>query len=183
MARIIFIAFALALDAFGVSLGIGCSQKLKRREQVFIIISFGFFQALFSLTGAILGRYINMNFFDITGYLSGGIITLMGLLLLKEGFNNQKNEEEPKGLNPLAYIVLGISVSIDALGVGFSVLYQDPFSLVAIYSIYIGLVASFLTGVAFPLSKSVKNIGIVEKYADYIGGVILVIFGIKMLIG
>lgn len=183
MLRIILIAIALALDAFGVALGLSCSQNLQKKEKGLIILSFGFFQALFTFLGAVFGRFVNLNFFNITGYLSGTIIFIMGLLLLKEGHSQNQNDEESKLLSTWAYIILGISVSIDALGVGFSVLYKDPLVLVTFNSIYIGMITSFLTFCAFPLSGFVKNIRIVEKYADYLGGIILILFGLKMFIG
>lgn len=182
MVNITLIAIALALDAFGVALGIGCGQPLDLRERSSIIFSFGFFQFGFAFIGAILGSYINNNLFNITGYVSGIIILGIGILLLKEGYENQ-DEETCRTLSFWTFIILGISVSIDALGVGFSLLYKLDLSLLVANSIYIGLISSILTFLSLFLVKYIRNINIVEKYADFIGGGILIIFGLKMFIG
>lgn len=181
MTNIIFIAVALALDAFGVALGIACGTELKRGEKVGIIISFAFFQFLFAFLGAGLGSYIDSNLFNITGYISGMIILIIGFLLLWEGYK----EDEAciyVNLELWTYIVLGVSVSIDALGVGFSVLY--PLNLLLTFSntLVIGIIAAVLTIFSFVLVNYIKNFIIVEKYADYIGGLVLVLFGLKMII-
>ena len=180
MMQTVLIAVALALDAFGVALGLGCSQRLKMREKASIILSFGVFQFLFSFIGAVLGNYINSNFFNITGVVSGVIILLLGILLLKEGFEH-KEEDERKNFSLWTYVLLGISVSIDALGVGFSVLYKLNIAEIAWNAVIIGVIASGLTTVSFVVSNYIRNFSIVEKYADYLGGIILIIFGLKMM--
>ncbi|MBM7556452.1 manganese efflux pump [Halanaerobacter jeridensis] len=181
MLNIIFIALALALDAFAVALGVGCGTQMKLREKSGIVISFAFFQFLFALLGAGLGNYIDKNIFNITGYISGTMILLIGMLLLWEGY---KDDEACMyaNLEFWTYIVLGISVSIDALGVGFSALYNFDLSLIFGNTLIIGLITAILTGTSFIVVKYIKNFLIVEKYADYIGGVVLIIFGLKMII-
>lgn len=181
MPPILLIGIALALDAFGVSLGVGCGKRLTLSEKALIVISFSFFQFFFALAGALLGGFIDTNLFSITGYISGGIIFLLGVLLFREGY---KNEEECiyRKLDFWTYIILGISVSIDALGIGFSVLYDLDLLLISSKSIIIGIVTMILTISSFLIVNYIKQFGLVEKYADYIGGTILIIFGLKMLI-
>ncbi|MFO7819248.1 MAG: manganese efflux pump [Halanaerobacter sp.] len=181
MLNILLIAVALALDAFGVALGVGCGTDLKAKEKFGIIFSFAFFQFFFALLGAGLGNYINKNIFNITGYISGLVIFLIGLLLIREGY---KDDEVCIycNLKLWTYIVLGISVSIDALGVGFSVLYNLNLSTIFSGTLIIGLVTSILTLLAFVLTNYIKNFMIVEKYADYIGGIVLILFALKMII-
>ncbi len=181
MPPIFLIGIALALDAFGVSLGIGCGKKLKISEKAAIVISFSFFQFLFALVGALLGGFIDTNLFSITGYISGSIIFLLGLLLFREGYKN-KEECIYRELSLWTYIILGMSVSIDALGVGFSVLYDLNLLLLSSRSIIIGIITMGLTVVSFLIVNYIKQFALVEKYADYIGGTILIIFGLKMLI-
>ena len=181
MLNIIFIAIALALDAFGVALGVGCGTKMKFKEKSGIVFSFAFFQFLFALLGAGLGSYIDKNIFNITGYISGIVILFIGLLLLWEGY---KDDEACMyaNLKFWTYIVLGISVSIDALGVGFSALYSFSSAVIFGNTLIIGIVTAILTTISFVVVTHIKNFLIVEKYADYIGGIVLIIFGIKMIV-
>ncbi|MGM0501861.1 MAG: manganese efflux pump MntP family protein [Bacillota bacterium] len=181
MTNIVLIAVALALDAFGVALGIGCGAEMKEKEKVGIILSFGFFQFLFAFLGAGLGNYIDQYIFSITGYISGGIVLLIGLLLLREGY---KNDEacRYKNIRFWTYIVLGISVSIDALGIGFSVLYYLDAAVIMTNTVVIGVITAVLTWFSFMIVDYIKNLIIVEKYADYIGGIVLVLFGLNMIL-
>ena len=180
MTNIILIAIALALDAFGVALGVGCGTEMKFKEKFSIILSFGFFQFLFAFLGAGLGNYIDQYIFNITGYVSGIVILLIGILLLREGY---KNDEACmyKNLKLWTYIVLGVSVSIDALGVGFSVLYNLNWVIVFSNTLMIGIITAILTFFSFIVIKYIKNFMVVEKYADYIGGLVLILFGINMI--
>jgi putative Mn2+ efflux pump MntP len=181
VARILVISLALALDAFGVSLGLGCGSELKKKEKLGIVFSFGFFQFFFAFLGAVVGNYIDANFFTITGYMSGIVILFLGILLFREGY---KKEEECiyTNLTFWTYVVLGISVSIDALGVGFSILYNFGLKLISGQAIIIGIITAGLTILSFIVVRYIKRFAIVEKYADYIGGTILIIFGLKMIL-
>ena len=64
MGSIILIGVALALDAFGVALGVGCGNLLRKNQKISLIISFGFFQFLLTLIGAVTGSFINNNLFS-----------------------------------------------------------------------------------------------------------------------
>lgn len=176
--NILLVALALALDAAGVTMAIGCGTKTNIKEKFKVIFSFGFFQFLFALLGGIFGNYIDQNFFTISNYFSGAVILFLGFLLLREGY---KNNEECiyRELNFLTIIILGISVSIDALGIGFSLLFKLNYSLILTDAFIIGIVASVITAAAFKIVNYIKHIAVVEKYADYIGGIILLLIGIN----
>lgn len=178
---IILIAIALSLDASGVSMGIACGTRLKIKDRISLIFSFGFFQFLLAFTGALLGNFINFKIIKISDFFSGLIILIIGIFLFNEGF---KKEEKCiyRRLTLLSIVVLGISVSIDALGVGFSVFYNDLLINMFFNSLIIGVFASLFTFLSLSIIKYLKRIIIIEKYADFIAGVILIIFGINMIL-
>ena len=162
-------------------MGIACGTKLNFRNTLSLIISFGFFQFFLALLGGLLGNFINTQVIRISDVMSGFIILIIGIILFREGF---KKEEECiyRRLDMLSVILLGISVSIDALGVGFSVFYQDMFLSMLYKSIIIGLIAALFTYISIMIIRYLKKIIILEKYADFIAGVILIIFGINMIL-
>jgi len=159
-------------------MAIGCGTKTNFKEKSKVVFSFGFFQFFFALAGGVAGNYIDQNFFAISNYFSGAVIFLLGIFLIREGY---KNGEECiyRKLNFWTVIVLGVSVSIDALGVGFSLLFDLDYSLIFKNSLIIGLVASVITAAAFNIVKYIKHIALVEKYADYVGGFILLLIGLN----
>lgn len=173
------IALALSLDAFGVAISIGiCNLTLKK--SIPYIISFGFFQFFFALSGAYAGVLFNTYIVSVPKIIGGIIIILVGIVMLKEGFEH----EEDKLTNASSvYFILGMSVSVDALVVGFTVLNNIKSNWIIFRnSMYIGLVTFIMTSIAFKISKYLKKIKAVKSYANYIGGIILIIFGLKMII-
>lgn len=173
------IGLALSLDAFGVALCVGLNNNVTLRYKSLCSASFSFFQFLFSLVGAYIGFLFNTYIVDVPEIIGGVIIAGVGLLMIKEGM---ENKEECALIKPGMWIVLGISVSIDALVVGFTALNHINNSIVMLNStLLIGLITMIMTIIAFIITKHLRKIEIVGKYADYIGGVILVLFGIKMM--
>lgn len=173
------IAVALSLDAFGVALSIGLDKSIRKKNKFLFAISFGFFQFLFTFLGAIIGVIFNQYIASVPEVLGGIIIALVGALMIKEGFSKK---EEKILLKTGMYFVLGISVSIDAMVLGFTVFnrFSNIYTITA-YSIYIGIVTLVISLFGFWLSRILKRISIVSKFADFIGGIILIIFGLKMI--
>src|SRR6056297_697980 len=176
---IILIAVALALDASGVSMGVACGTKLNMKNRISLILSFGFFQFLLALSGALLGNFINTRIIRISDIASGVIIFIIGIILFREGF---KREEECiyRRLTFWTVAILGISVSIDALGIGFSIMHKEMFLNMLNKSLIIGIVAAIFTMFSLYIIRYLKKIILIEKYSDFIAGIILIIFGINM---
>lgn len=176
---LIIISIALALDAFGVALSIGLNPQVRRNNKILFILSFGFFQFFFSFLGAYIGYLFN-RFTSVPNTIGGIVIMIVGMMMIKEGM---EKKEESILLKPKMYFILGISVSIDALVVGFVVLSGiTKVMVIGIDTIFIGLITCFLSTVAFVVSKSLKKVKFIAKYADFIGGIILIIFGLKMIL-
>ncbi|MHC1719482.1 MAG: manganese efflux pump MntP family protein [Clostridiaceae bacterium] len=175
------VALALSLDAFGVALCVGLNDGAERKMKIMLAGSFGFFQFLFSLTGALAGFVVITYVTAMSSLVGGALVSFVGLLMLKEGM---EKKEECYKLKPAMIIVLGVSVSIDALVIGFTTLYNiSGIGPILSNTIFIGLVSLLMSFLAFYLAKHLKKIDLVSRYADYIGGVILVLFGIKMMFG
>ena len=172
------ISIALALDAFGVALSIGLNKGLEYKKKIICSIFFGFFQFLLAFLGALLGWIFNKYVTTVPGIIGGAIVSSVGVLMIKEGFTKENNHYF---LNLKVYVVLAISVSIDAMVIGFTVLNTLAIFDLFLDSIFIGLTAFIISLVGFLISKYLKKIKIVSSYADYIGGIILILFGIKMM--
>lgn len=176
---LLLISLALSLDAFGVSLCIGLNSMIKTKNKLLFASSFGFFQFFFSILGAFAGFLFNTYIVSVPKIIGGVIIGIVGVLMIKEGFEN--NGECPY-LNPKMYFILGISVSIDAMVIGFTVLNNYPSVMTLSYqTLFIGVFTLIMSIIAFYIARYLKKITIVSKYSDYIGGVILILFGLKMM--
>lgn len=176
---LLLIALALSLDAFGVALSIGLNPGVKLTNRMIFCLSFGSFQFLFSFIGSFAGIYFTNNIKSVPELIGGVIIAVVGVLMVKEGM---EEKEECLLFTPKMYIILGASVSIDALVVGFTAFgNMDSSKLIFIYTLIIGLVTLIISGGAFIVSRHLKKISVIARYADYIGGIILIIFGLKMI--
>jgi putative Mn2+ efflux pump MntP len=81
------------------------------------------------------------------------------------------------------YLILGISVSIDAAVVGFTVLNNINRGFILFEAtVFIGLITLIMCIIAFLIAKYLRKIHIISKYADYVGGIILIVFGLKMIL-
>jgi manganese efflux pump family protein len=176
---LLLIALALSLDAFGVALSIGLNRSVRLRSKLIFCLSFGLFQFLFSYAGTYAGVWFTKYIRALPGIIGGIVIVAVGAMMIKEGL---EEKEECLLFNPKMYIVLGASVSIDALVVGFTA-FNNVSSNISIfmYTVYIGIVTFIMTAIAFIISKYLNKISAISKYADYLGGVILIIFGIRMI--
>ncbi|SHE72328.1 manganese efflux pump MntP family protein [Clostridium fallax] len=176
---IIIIGIALAMDASAIALSIGINCSVKRENKLIFGLSFGFFQFFLAFLGAIFGVLFNTYITSIPQVIGGGIIAFVGVMMIKEGF-----EEKDKCIlvKPRMYLILGISVSIDALVVGFTAFNNvNNYYSILKGTLIIGLITLILSYGAFYLSKYARKILFITQYADYIGGAMLILFGIKMM--
>ena len=171
---IIVIGVALAMDAVGVTISIGLNAKVKRSNKVAFIISFAVFQFLFFFLGGI-GGHLFEKYITAIPNLIGGI------MMIKEGFEDN-NKDGALLVKRGMVLILGISVSIDALVVGFTAFsYVSNISNVLVDSTIVGVITLILSTFAFYLCRYIRRINFISKYADFLGGITLIIFAIKMI--
>lgn len=176
----IIIGVAVAMDAFGVSFSIGLNKNVRLYNKFIFCLSFSFFQFFFAFLGGIGGFLFNKYVVSIPSIIGGIAISIVGILMIKEGMEHKKGSLL---LQNGMYMILGVSVSIDALVIGFTAL-NTIFSIA--YLLYItaiiGIITFLFCGLAYVLAKFLKKVDFICRYADYIGGIVLILFGLKMMI-
>ncbi len=176
------VALALSLDAFGISISIGLKDKLTINKKILFILSFGFFQFLLSAFGMLMGRAFNRYILVIPDVIGGVIVAIIGTLMIKEAISN-KQESESIIMKKGIFIILGISVSIDALIIGFTVISKILSVYIGIIdTIFIGFISFIMSAIGFYIATHLKKIEIIERYSQYLAGIILILFGIKIMI-
>ena len=176
---VIIIAIALAMDAFGVTLGIGLNPILKKQHKIKFLLSFAFFQFLFTYVGGSLGYLFDTYITSISSIAGGIIMGIVGTLIIIDGFNQKEKELLIKNST---CVILGISVSIDALVIGFTAFHQVSRNLLLfINSILIGLITLFICTLGFFVCRYIKRIKFITRYANLFAGIALIFFGFKMI--
>ncbi|MDR0230513.1 MAG: manganese efflux pump MntP family protein [Dysgonamonadaceae bacterium] len=177
--EIIIIAVGLSMDAFAVSITLGLSVKKPKVKEILLPgVYFGFFQALMPLIGFFAGVYFANKIHDLDHWIAFILLGFIGGKMIKDSFS--KDEEREKG-NPFHFarmLLLATATSIDALVVGIAFAFLG----VNIYTAII--IIGFTTFCVSICGVKIGNI-FGAKYkskAEFIGGAVLVILGLKILI-
>ncbi|MBQ6819885.1 MAG: manganese efflux pump [Clostridium sp.] len=177
---VILIGIAMSMDALGLSISLGINPYLVKKNKIRFILSFAFFQFLFLCIGGILGRFFDTYIVSIPNMLGGIIISLVGLAMIISAFKNDDNDESLL-IKKSMYIILGMSVSIDALVVGFTSFYEVMVLLIFVDSILVGLITLLFCTTGFFLCRYARKIEFICKYADLLGGIILLALALEMI--
>lgn len=173
------IAVALAMDAFSVSMTKGFTQKNLTKSQILYYgLFFGGFQAIMPIFGYFFGNIISVIIASLASVVGFVLLLAIGLNMIRESLSNDEGEVTDN-FSFKEVTLLAIATSIDAFAVGITIaLIKDP---IWISAAIIGIVA---------FAFSVLGIFIGRKIGDYVGnrfqilgGVILILIGIKILLG
>ncbi len=178
MLEVFLLAFALSMDAFAVSIGIGVKNKY---FDTFLALKvgffFGFFQALMPLFGYLSNIGLGSAIESIDHWVAFTLLSILGGKMLYESFGENIEEDIAKITNKLL-LYLAIATSIDAMAAGFTLnlLQLDPY----VSMIIIGVVTYIFS--FFGVYIGSKGGGFLEDKAEKLGGVILIGIGVKILI-
>ena len=173
------IAVALSMDAFSVSMTKGFTQKNITKPQILYYgLFFGGFQALMPILGYFCGSAIASIVETLASVIGFVLLLLIGINMIRESLTSG-DEEVSDEFSFKEVTLLAIATSIDAFAVGIAIaLLKDP---ILISAAIIGIVAFIF---------SIVGIFIGKKLGDYVGdkfqilgGVILILIGIKILLG
>lgn len=177
---IIFIAFALAMDAFAVSVASGgaTTRHLKIEHALKIAIFFGTFQAVMPLIGWSVGISLRNFISNIDHWLAFGLLGLIGCRMIYESSRIESNKKEINQLSIYILLMLSIATSIDALVIGISFAFLKIFIITPI--IVIGIITFLLSFLGVFIGSSLGHF--FEKKIEIVGGLILISIGIKTLV-
>lgn len=174
---ILFIGVGLAMDACAVSLAKGMNlDKDKVKKYAFILaLAFGLFQALMPAIGYFAGSHFADYIQSIDHWIAFILLSLIGINMIKE---EKEDEVKIHSISFKDILLLAIATSIDALAVGVSFAFLKVNLFIATTTI--GITTFVLSFICVLFGKTLGNL--FEKYAEYMGGSILILLGIKILI-
>ena len=175
---VIFIAFALAMDAFAVCLSAAAYLgNLSSRQRFRLSFHFGLFQTGMTMLGWIAGSTVVRFIQNYDHWVALGILGFIGIKMVETGIRKSGEHVSKDITKGLSLISLSVATSIDALAVGFSlgIIRKE----VVLTSILIGLVAAGMSILGIILGEKLS-----DKFGDKIsilGGVILILIGLNIL--
>lgn len=185
--EVIILAVGLAMDAFAVSICKGLAMKKATVKNALICgIWFGGFQGLMPFIGYLLGasfaQYINV----ISSWIAFALLSLIGGNMIREALS--KDEETASAdLDIKTMLVMAIATSIDALAVGIAFA-CEKINILAVSDIVNTLIGVGIIGIiTCIISCFGVKIGNVfgskfKSKAEFCGGLILILIGVKILL-
>ncbi|UPA31360.1 manganese efflux pump MntP family protein [Terrisporobacter glycolicus] len=189
--ELFILAVGLSMDAFAVSICKGLSlRKVTFKECGKVGLYFGGFQGGMPLVGFILGIQFKDYITNIDHWIAFILLSFIGINMIRESMEKDEDsgivdlteaavgEDEVNQLGLKNMVILAIATSIDALAVGVTFAFLQVDIIPAV---------SFIAIVTFILSAIGVKIGNVfgTKYkskAEFAGGAILILIGIKILL-
>lgn len=173
------VAIALAMDAFSVSMTKGFTQKHLTNSQIFYYgLFFGGFQAIMPILGYLCGNVIASIVTSLAPIIGFVLLFAIGLNMIRESLSDDDEEITDK-FSFKEVTLLAIATSIDAFAVGITIaLLNDP---IIISSAIIGIVAFVFGILGIFIGRKIGNY-VGDKF-QILGGVILILIGVKILLG
>lgn len=171
--KIFIVALALALDVFAVSIGVGI-RGIPNRRKVQVGLAFAAAEVSMTLVGAGLGKIVGDLIGGFAGYL--GFIALfgVGVYMMRESRTELSGTSRLDLSRGHGLLLASFAISLDSLGIGFSILYIGVPMPVSLFVIAIVNIASTTLGLS--LGKWLGRYA--ERNAAFLGGLLLAITGI-----
>ena len=181
LGALLLLAVGLSMDACAVSIckGLGM-KKATLKEGAICGVWFGGFQALMPLVGFFLGSLFAEAIVSVDHWIAFVLLSIIGINMLREAFSKEEecgcNEAD---LSVKTMFVMAVATSIDALAVGIT--------LALAGDVNIFLAVTLIGAVTFVMSCAGVKIGNIfgsrfEKKAQAVGGIILILLGLKILL-
>ena len=179
--ELLLLAVGLSMDAFAVSICKGLAmQKADWKGQLTCGVWFGGFQALMPLAGFFLGTLFAEAIEAFDHWVAFGLLALIGVNMLKEAFEKKCDcEKNDADLSVRTMFIMAIATSIDAAAVGISLAMAGDTNIFAAIAL-IGTVTFFMCALGVKIGNIFGTR--FEKKAQAVGGIILILLGVKILL-
>lgn len=181
--ELFLLGVGLSMDAFAVSVckGLGM-RKLNKKQALIIGLYFGGFQALMPFVGWLLGSQFQKYITSIDHWIAFILLGFIGGKMMIEAVREWNEEEVVDVMDaPIDHknmLVLAVATSIDALTVGITFAFLGTPIVEAITIIGITTMVISIAGVVVGNFFGSRY----KSKAKFIGGLILVLLGLKILL-
>lgn len=197
--ELFLIAVGLSADAFAVSVCTGLTlEEFKWKKALITGLYFGIFQAAMPLTGYLVGHFFADMIVAYDHWIAFLLLALIGGKMIRESYENPEccsdacqiptsPSAEGEGtlyitqeasLGPARMLPLALATSIDALAVGVTFSFLSVKIMPAVSFIGMTTLALSMVGVKVGHTFGSRY----KSKAERIGGVILILIGLKILL-
>ena len=176
--ELLLLAVGLSMDAFAVSICKGLAMdRVTLKKACIPGLWFGGFQGAMPLLGWLLGSRFTSYITSVDHWIAFVLLGILGFNMLREAKNGEA-EEADASLGFRVMLAMAVATSIDALAVGITFAFLEVNILPAV---------SFIALVTFLFSAVGVKIGSLfgtrfKAKAEALGGIILILLGVKILL-
>ena len=182
--EIFLVGIGLSMDAFAVAIckGLAMPDRVHKKSALLIALYFGVFQAAMPALGWLLGSQFARYVTRFAPWIAFALLSWIGGSMIRESRAPEGEEQQLSGgqVRHRELFVLAIATRIDALAVGVT------FSMVEL-SVSVWLAVTLIGCTTFLISLCGVFVGSVfgaryKNKAEFVGGVILLLIGVKLLL-
>jgi len=178
MIELFILALALSMDAFAVSIGLGTKYSGRLSTLGFRAgLYFGISQGFMPLIGYLAGQTVLVWVDTFAPWIAFALLFLIGSKMIYDALSKGV-EENIIRITHKVMLVLAIATSIDAMAAGFTLEFFDVNPFVACLTI--GVTTFFLSWMGVIVGA--KTGDYFESKAELLGGIVLILIGLKILI-
>ncbi len=179
--ELLVLGIGLSMDAFAVSICKGLSTKKATIKQMGSCgVWFGGFQALMPLIGFLVGSLFAKAIESVDHWIAFVLLIIIGINMLREAFSKEEEQADKNAdFSIKTMFTMAVATSIDALAVGVSLAMAGSVNIwIAI--LIIGVTTCLFSAIGVKLGSVFGDK--FEKKAQFAGGVILILIGLKILL-
>jgi putative Mn2+ efflux pump MntP len=173
------VAVALGTDASSLAVGIGM-QGISHRQVYTFSGLIGIFHIVMPLGGFFLGRIIGEFLGGIAILIGAFLIIVIGINMIREIYKDTGESSIINFNNIKDIFLMALCVSVDAFSVGFGLGTFSAYSIPLTVGIF-GLTAAAMTVVGLVFGERIG--GIIGEKSQWVGGLILIGIGIRIILG
>lgn len=181
--ELMLLAVGLSMDAFAVSICKGLAmKKATLKAGLTCGIWFGGFQALMPLIGFFLGGLFAGVIQAVDHWIAFVLLAFIGINMLREAFSGKCDCESCEADADMSFktmFLMAVATSIDALAAGISLAMAGNVNIFAA----VLLIGAFTFGFC-TVGVKIGNVfgSKLESKAQMVGGIILILLGVKILL-
>ena len=175
----LLIGIGLSFDSFAVSVSVGLMKpEVRFFKACKVAFSLAFFQAVFPLFGWYIGSVIEEVIKTLDHWIAFGLLMFIGIRMIIEGKNDGGIIKNLDPFKPRVLISLSVATSIDAFVIGITFGFLELpiyFPMVVIFAVtFVASMLGLLFGKNIPARRSHQSL--------ILGGIILILIGVKVLV-
>ena len=174
---LILIAVSLSMDAFAVSICKGLSvRKVSLQHAMICGVWFGGFQFLMPALGYFLGDRFAALLTKFGPWIAFVLLALIGANMIKESFGGDEQLDDDYSAKAMLPLAIATSIDAFAVGVSFAAMQVDILPAAGL----IGVITCLLSAIGVKVGAMFG-----DKYrapAERIGGIVLILIGVKTLL-